>query len=614
VTHPTTNITVPTFNQTVPVFNVTLPDLNTTVPNFTVPIVNFTMPDLNVTIPTVNVTIPDTNFTRPNTTGCARCPTLWSAAFLAGAVKLSAPIVLDMSVVVPSITVMSGAALIFANKDLTLQTNWIHVQAGGSLIIGTAECPYTARANITLLGANTTRDDIGGAMGTKGIAFDQGSYLSLYGVAPLPTWTHLAETAEAGAMNITLMAAVNWRVGQTIIIASTGFDQNQTEERTIVGLSDDGTILMLDAPLAWTHWGEGFEQAEVAVLNRNIVIQGDWQSDDVKFGGHFMMKGPVRATIHAVEFTRLGQHGRLGRYPLHFHMEKDISSYENVISDNSIHHNYQRCIVVHDTRGLIIRDNVAYDTEGHCYFLEDGSEMNNVLTHNLGVYVREGKLLPSDSFPAVYWITNANNTFIENTAVGGHYGYWFALPEHPTGASAPDWATSTTMWPRQIPVQVFENNIAHSASQKCLFIDKGPSASGVPESSVDLIGRTPPYSDEPRSDYIVSNFSGLILYKCRDQSIWTRGWGHHFSNCTLADFAIGVQMIGADLVIEDSSYIQETENVETIQKGATEASQADSDDDDPVNLIHLPVLSRGVANSNLLFCFLTTVLLISLYM
>jgi len=43
-----------------------------------------------------------------------------------------------------------------------------------------------------------------------------------------------------------------------------------------------------------------------------------------------------------------------------------------------------------------VEDVVGYDTLGHCFFLEDGNEMDNVLVHNLGLVTRYGTLLPSD--------------------------------------------------------------------------------------------------------------------------------------------------------------------------------------------------------------------------
>ena len=43
-----------------------------------------------------------------------------------------------------------------------------------------------------------------------------------------------------------------------------------------------------------------------------------------------------------------------------------------------------------------MEDVVGYNTLGHCFFLEDGNERDNVLVHNLGLVTRPGSLLPAD--------------------------------------------------------------------------------------------------------------------------------------------------------------------------------------------------------------------------
>ena len=43
-----------------------------------------------------------------------------------------------------------------------------------------------------------------------------------------------------------------------------------------------------------------------------------------------------------------------------------------------------------------MEDVVGYNTLGHCFFLEDGNERDNVLIHNLGLVTKPGSLLPSD--------------------------------------------------------------------------------------------------------------------------------------------------------------------------------------------------------------------------
>lgn len=58
-------------------------------------------------------------------------------------------------------------------------------------------------------------------------------------------------------------------------------------------------------------WGQA---AEVALLTRNILITGVPDSNDALIGGHFVVyQTSVEQRISDVEFTRMGQQGRLGR-------------------------------------------------------------------------------------------------------------------------------------------------------------------------------------------------------------------------------------------------------------------------------------------------------------
>ena len=43
-----------------------------------------------------------------------------------------------------------------------------------------------------------------------------------------------------------------------------------------------------------------------------------------------------------------------------------------------------------------VKDTIGYDTLGHCFFLEDGTEQRNTFYHNLGLLTRSGTILPSD--------------------------------------------------------------------------------------------------------------------------------------------------------------------------------------------------------------------------
>ena len=123
-----------------------------------------------------------------------------------------------------------------------------------------------------------------------------------------------------------------------------------------------------------------------------------------------------------------------------------------------------RWIVLHATHGVTLARNVGWKSIGHGYYLEDGTEVNNNLWSNIGIWARPAiadttvnpRLVPgilaaqviknpendnptdfklenvpfySDyDHPAVFWIMNAWNTFEGNMAVGaGACGVCFWL-------------------------------------------------------------------------------------------------------------------------------------------------------------------------------------------
>src|SRR5690606_23806713 len=113
------------------------------------------------------------------------------------------------------------------------------------------------------------------------------------------------------------------------------------------------------------------------------------------------------------------------------------------VRNSSLHHLFNRCVTIHGTNAVFLHGNAAYDTFGHCYFLEDGVERGNLLEGNLGMMARrppaDVALLGSDTShpgPGIFWITNPANDFVDNVAASSEgTGFWYGLPEHPTGPS-----------------------------------------------------------------------------------------------------------------------------------------------------------------------------------
>jgi hypothetical protein len=272
-----------------------------------------------------------------------------------------------------------------------------------------------------------------------------GGRMDLHGAPMGATWVKLGQTARAGDDTVTLAEPVaGWRVGDRVIVTATQRIRREratlrpgqgnesmkafTEERTIRAL--DGTTITLDRPLAEDHRGEGNYRGEVANLSRNVVIESADPSSVAK-RGHTMYHRGSAGSVSFAEFRHLGKEGILGKYSLHFHLVGDTMRGTSVIGA-SFWDSGNRFITIHGTNYMVVRDCVGYQSVGHGFFLEDGTEVDNVFDHNLAVQAFTGKPLQGQILPydnnggAGFWWANSRNTFTRNVAVEcDRYGYKF---------------------------------------------------------------------------------------------------------------------------------------------------------------------------------------------
>jgi len=457
--------------------------------------------------------------------------------------------------------------LVFADEsDLSLTTEWILVL--GELQIGTEANPFTHKATITLTDHNEGEQLMG--MGDRGIMLSGGT-LNLHGNRT-NAWTKLSATAEAGATTIYVLDASQWLAGDEIVLASTDYNPRQAERRTIASVN--GNIITLTEPLAYMHFGEitfGVdERGEVGLLTRNITIQSSEDSLESYFGGHIMAMVTSRMYVEGVELNRMGQNMELARYPIHWHLVGE-GGQGQYIRNSAIHDTFNRCVTVHGTNDLRVENNVTYNSVGHCFFMEDGIETGNAFIKNLAIQVTchptldcvpynlgpngeiagenrqairrismagEHTLLPSDNTVAAFWITNPDNTYVDNVAAGSEAtGFWFSLPEHPNGAFLGSDDSADT-WPRRTPLRAFRGNVSHSNYDGFMF-DRNINEDNTFDLSFTAYT---PLEDpaDPYSEMVESHFEDLTAYKNRHGGFWGRGELHVFSNAKLADNAIGM--------------------------------------------------------------------------
>jgi hypothetical protein len=235
----------------------------------------------------------------------------------------------------------------FAERDLVLRAGGIAIR--GALRVGSPDRPYAHHAEIVLNGSSD---------GRGALAFSSGGRLELHGT-PRVSWTTLAATARPGDRSVLLANIVDWQRGDRLAIAPSGFDPRETEE--VVVASARGTGVVLAAPLRFRHWGtfaDGIdERAEVGLLSHGIVVRGESRAAARGIGGQVIVLrgGTLRASD--VEFRELGQRGKRGRYPIHFHEAGDATG--SFVAASSVDHSFNRCVAIHGTSGVVVRDDVA---------------------------------------------------------------------------------------------------------------------------------------------------------------------------------------------------------------------------------------------------------------
>ncbi|HMF11371.1 MAG TPA: G8 domain-containing protein, partial [Gemmataceae bacterium] len=267
-----------------------------------------------------------------------------------------------------------------------------------------------------------------------------GGRMDFHGVPMHRTWLKLGATARKGDSTITCAEAVKgWRPGDKVIVTATQLTPDGTrhrpgtrnrlaftEQRTIRTV--DGAQISLDTPLEFDHLGDGDYRAEVANLSRNVVVES---ADPAGVRGHTMYHRGSTGSISYAEFRHLGKEGVLGRYSLHYHLVGDTMRGSSVIGA-SIWDSGNRWLTIHGTNYLVVRDCVGYQSVGHGFYLEDGTEVYNVLDRNLAVQSFQGKPLPKQALPfdqnegAGFWWANSLNTFTRNVSCeNDRYGFRF---------------------------------------------------------------------------------------------------------------------------------------------------------------------------------------------
>lgn len=331
-----------------------------------------------------------------------------------------------------------------------------------------------------------------------------GGRMDFYGAPLSRTWLKLGKTAKKGDMSVILNEAVaGWRIGDRVIVTATqlgrdighGTDRLQTEERLITAI--DGPGITLDRPLINDHLGEGEFRGEVANLSRNVIVESASPEGE---RGHTMYHRGSTGSVSYAEFRHLGKKNVLGRYSLHFHLAGNTMRGSSVVGA-SIWDSHNRWLTIHGTNYLVVQDCVGYQSVGHGFFLEDGTEVYNILDRNLAVQSMEGKKLPKQVLPfdqnegSGYWWANSFNTFTRNVACeNNRYGFRFEATE--TSAMKMTLpvmqfdGSNQTVDIRKLPFVRFEDNEAHCDGLYGINLGEGVNRNGPDEGHPFVMRKT----------------------------------------------------------------------------------------------------------------------------
>lgn len=480
--------------------------------------------------------------------------------------------------------------------SLELETLVVSGKAAG-LRAGSPAKPLTVPWTITLTGdiESLSKDPkkLSAMAEQRQVMVMMGAQLELYGISgQAVSWSSLDATARAGDKFITIAEPTGWQKGDRLVIASSNVDPREAEVLEISDIDEAGQSIWLAEPLSFDHFGEKQvfagktidTRAEVGLLSHTIVIQGDALSEESGIGGNIMVMnaaterpksgrqslkrpefdGPSSAVrMSGVELRAMGQRGRPGRYPLHWHLVDDGSN--SHIQNTSIHQGFQRAVVMHGTDAVTVESVVGYHIPNHMFVpSEEGDEAHNRFINNLGVLslpvAREDFAFPakqktrseqSEERNSVFWLRSSFNELRGNRAAGSWRGQGFFLDHGGMNKRSMKYAKEASGSPELCN---FSDNLAHS-----IYVGLGspdlytPTVRGFGLFTTKHDLR---YARKP-DRYAHCTLSGFRAYKTQNGGVWSEN-GTIIEDLLVTDSHIGV--VAGD-VIRDAVVVGQSKNL-----------------------------------------------------
>jgi len=425
-----------------------------------------------------------------------------------------------------STILIEGHLKFIASESTSLKVQKIIVAPNGELTIGTNENPIKKSKNVEITFLNSKESEVGLFVFGK---------LTIHGNDIGPSFTELAKGAKKGDDRLVVNEKLEWGKGKAILTSPGIIDCNEEVEIDRINT----IFITLKDPLVCKHnviqiSEEKKVASHIAFLNRNVKFS----SEDNDDRGTVTFFHGSSGYIKYAEFDKLGPKNVLGRYPIHFHHMKDSSNGIEVIG-NSITNSKNRWITIHDSNGIQVKNNVGYKAVGHGFFLEDGNEFENIFEKNIGIITTKGKLIKSDSGPAIFWTQNPMNIYRENVAVDGQYwGIIFNIPNEEV--YVPRYNQKMNL--RSLPSLEINDNIIYNYRFGGMTINR------------------PAVQEEINShEIIISNLYSVNSYRINPIQMGVRVIGSDvtISDSILFNNKIGVQLFGKRNSVEDTDILVE---------------------------------------------------------
>jgi hypothetical protein len=255
----------------------------------------------------------------------------------------------------------------------------------------------------------------------------------------------------------------------------------------------------------------------VANLSRNVIIES---ADPEGARGHTVFHRYSRGGISYARFAHLGKENVLGRYAIHYHLVGDTMR-GSAVQGVAIVDSHNRWVTIHGTQYLVVRDCVGFQSVGHGYFLEDGTEIYNLLDHNLGVQAYRGPRLKGQVLPfdendgAAFWWANGRNTLVRNVGCeNDQYGFRYDM-QHSKYFDAnlpilqPN-GQKESMDVRKIGIWRFQDNEAHTNFAGMVVAANGGNQPDVPirdERMLEQITRIDWTGPDVQHPHVIRNFT-----------------------------------------------------------------------------------------------------------